>query len=307
MGKYLVTGDWHERLSVPRCRKQSEDEWVQTQRETIRHIVGVANELQAALVHTGDLFHQPSVGSRILIMLLEELAELKVPMYFIYGNHEMRERSESFHTTSFGVFQNITSFSDGLFLPAQFKFAVSEYDKEDWKGVPGDILLKHVLVFESEKDFPPGADAITARTLAAQFPEFKYILTGDMHDHFHKVIKSGGKTQHVINPGCTTVQSAKYIGKELGMYLLDTDADTVEWVPLPMESAELTDDSYIEEENEREERVTAFVESLKSAGHRLELDFDEKVKYALVLNKVHEALWAVIKEIMEEVEDESID
>lgn len=252
----IITGDWHLRPDIPICRLDAD--WIATQKDHVRRIVEAAKQRSCPIYVIGDIFDTPRVPPEIEQIIPHILCEYNVQMRLIPGNHDMKYNAVDY----------VSRCSIGMLLCAK-----NVYELEDTP----DIHYEHVLVFKDETDMPPNKKAITAATLLEQYPDKKYIITSDMHRAFH--FKQDGR--HVINPGCMNIQAADMLAYETGVWFVDTDITTIEWIALPDDRSLITAEHNLIKK-EKSERISSFIEYLKSDKHH-SLDFWETVRHKLEL------------------------
>jgi len=291
--KSIITADLHLRPDRPRCR--IDDDWLGFQEATIKFIVEEANKRNCLLSIIGDVFgkESPNVPNYITAMFLRYMLQVKKGVRLLAGNHDLPYHSwENVNSSSFGIVNSIIGdkikYFDDLGSWAHFNEEPESPDQE--------IQFLHRLVFENLKSLPPNVKACTAQDLLNEFPNAKWIFTGDMHKHFHYEKKG----RHVINPGCIIRQASDFINYKPIIYYVDTEKNIVEEIELPDVNIKLVDDSYIKIEEERENRVGAFVEGVKKSG-KISLSFIDNINVALEKN--NNLSKATIKEIRELMEN----
>lgn len=94
---------WTER----RPRSRTDLDWIDTQTRKINQVYQVARDFQAqAIVHAGDLFHQPQgrlISRRVDTWLLAVLGQAPCPWLVIPGNHDMKgQRLDSLEDHPYG-------------------------------------------------------------------------------------------------------------------------------------------------------------------------------------------------------------
>jgi DNA repair exonuclease SbcCD nuclease subunit len=240
--KLILTADWHLRKDTPLCRLDKN--WIGTQADKIKQIKEIAGEL--SIYHAGDLFHRSRVPQEIENMVAD------ISMGILPGNHDFEHHSnENKFKSSLGVVSNFENI--GLI-----------------ESSPREMMFIHTLVFPNEAARPQIKDLVigtTAEELLEKYPNVKWIFTGDYHRNFHYE-KDG---RHVINPGCLTRQAADFKDYEPGVYRIDTETEEVEFIKLKIDPDMVTD-NHLKKEEERNERILAFVENIKN--HRgVSLDF----------------------------------
>ncbi len=274
----IITADWHLRSDRPRCRL--DEDWAEFQRGIVNEIVHIANERHAPIVIVGDIFHTPQVTDRIKRMIIQAALNTQNSLYALAGNHDLAYHCwDNVETSSYGILDALRG--TVIFHPEHLGRAA--HFGEEPTGPDNGILFIHQLVFPSAKDMPPNTEAVTAHELMAEHPEAEWIFTGDYHRAFHVQHTSGGKTRNVVNPGCITRQAADMMEYKPSVYYVDTESGTVEQIFLP-DTGPMVTDEYLRDAEEREGRVTAFVESIRSSG-TIQLDFLQNVNAAMAANK----------------------
>jgi DNA repair exonuclease SbcCD nuclease subunit len=289
--KLLIAADLHLRADQPRCRL--DDDWRMTQTLALRQMVKYANENEASLCIVGDIFHPLSgkVPPWVENMFLRQIAKVKRGTFVLAGNHDLPNHSWSnVHESSFGVVWNskrVQALTE-LGLASHF----GEPFPDDNQGANTGLVFIHTLVFASAKELPPDEKAISAMELLAQFPNAKWIFTGDNHRHFH-VEKNG---RHVVNPGCLLRQAADFKDYQPGVYLVDLTTEEVIRLSIP-DDGEMVTDAYIKTENDRKARIDAFIETVKT-GKAITLDFQSNLETAAkdIDNKVAKMINSLVKE-----------
>lgn len=256
----IFTADWHIRGDVPRCRMETEEEWLEHQRSVIRFIVKTANDRNEALGIVGDIFHTPVVSQKAFNMVLSELLDLKHGAYIMAGNHDMYKRTLDLGNTSYEAL-SIWASKDMFISNLDSLIQVAQYgdtEKKTWeKDVP--VIAVHECCFPAEASIPPGAEAVLPQELLGRYKGFNVIVVGDQHHPFHH--KHGARS--VVNCGCITKQSGAF--KDVDLFIWDINLETyeIEQIPLPADVG-VVSDSHIVAADERAERLGAFVEKLKS-------------------------------------------
>ena len=298
--KMIISEDLHLREDKPRCRIDSD--WIQTQENALNQLAEICIARNADLFLTGDIFHRATEYRMVIYIqrLAEKLSKSGLSIYYLCGNHDMLYHSSSnLDKSAIGLLRNsfncfsIKDYFDKLDFNSGEKvlFSAGSFDEKDY--VNAKFVFKHVLVFPDVKSIPPNCDAITAKELLEEFPKAEWIFTGDYHHNFHYE-KNG---RHVINSGCLLRQASDFKDYQCGVFYVDTEKNICEFIPI-IDSEQLIDDSYILQENEREDRINSFVQKLKETEN-VSLDFLANVELALRSNKLESDLKEVIQELLE--------
>jgi DNA repair exonuclease SbcCD nuclease subunit len=277
MPKLIISADWHLRDKAPRCRM--DENWESFQRNLVSEIVTIANNKKCPLVIVGDLFDSPNCPARIISMAIEELSKIKYTVHFLAGNHDLPYHSiENLQNSSIGIFSSLSKEHNKI-VHGMDDFGQWIDFNDKVKGDDYKLLFIHRLVFQNTKSLPPNVQASTAQDLLDEFYQADWIFTGDNHTSF--VYKKGQR--QLINPGSIYRGSSDQKDYKPSVYFVDTDNEKIEQIFLS-DTQEIVDDSYIIEQDEKEERISAFVEKLKK-NEAIELDFMKNIEKALLINK----------------------
>ncbi len=242
-----VAADCHLRRDIPSCRGETKAEWMDKQRKNMKKFF----DSDGTCLIAGDIFHKAKPGYETVALFMECVKEATVHKPIVIpGNHDTLHTVED-EDTGWGVIRELLNVQD----------EVGKY-----------IKLVHTLTFESEKDVPFGVKHYeTPESLVGKYPGFQYIVVGDMHRPFKKVV--GNCT--VVNCGSMTVQSINEAEYDHGYWYLDMKGGA-EFISFE-EDIVLADRSSISIAEERDERVTAFMEKLKT-HEGITLDYMENIK-----------------------------
>ena len=293
MSKLIISADWHLRSVSPRCR--IDDNWLDFQESIVKEIVKIANNKKAILCIIGDIFDTPNVPSFITAMFLLNVLKVKIGTRILAGNHDLPQHSwANISNSSIGIINSIiVNGHHGIGYINEL--GSWGHFNEDMKNPNQELQFIHRLVFKNIKDVPSNVSACSAQDLLDEFPNAKYIFTGDMH----KAFIYEKKNRFVINPGCIIRQAADFKDYVPSVYFVDTDEDIIEQIFLP-DNGEVVIDSYLREEEERVNRIEAFVEGVKKNG-KVSLDFISNVNVALDKNKkMSKETVLTIRELMED-------
>ena len=288
--RILITADWHIRATRPRCR--IDNDWIETQKNALDQIVKIAKEKEAIVTVVGDLFHSISDTSFECVQMIQKTADKLSELYILAGNHDLPyHSSENIRKSAIGILLNSQNIFPIKKYFEGFECSASNFDEKDEKDA--SIVFKHILCFPDAKSIPPNVDALTAKELLSEFPNAKWIFTGDYHHNFH--YEHNGR--HVVNPGCLLRQVSDMKDYQCGIYFVDTDKEIVEFIPI-IDKEQFVDDTYILEQDEREKRIEKFVDKLKDTKN-ISLDFVENVSNAIISNNLDDDIKNMIEELME--------
>ena len=291
----IITADWHLRPDLPRCRK--DNDWIETQLNVVAIIIQSAKEKKCPVFIIGDIFHVPTIPTSMMNKLVQMILESGIDVYILPGNHDAQYHNiDNLKKSSYGLLQVLANSNHNIYsLPDSAIDNLTAFNFGQETESDSEIICTHQLVWPDEKTKPNMAEGITAAELLQQYPKAKYIFTGDYHHNFCYETKG----RYVINPGCITVQVADMIDYTPGFYFVDTAAEKVEFIELPHDKT-MIDDKYISNNKERDSRISAFVESVKS-GKKVSLDFKENLN-----NKAKTLKDNSVLEILEELATELV-
>ena len=295
--KFICTADWHIRATRPRCR--IDNNWLETQRKALRQVLKISEDKGVPIMVVGDIFHSNSDTSFECIQLVQQMADKLGGLYILAGNHDLPyHSSENLDKSAIGVLLNsnnvhlIKDYLTKWNLEQEYPYIISAGNFDEKDDERAEIVFKHVLTIPSE-DKPDFVDCETPESLLEKFPNAKWIFTGDYHHNFHYEKKG----RHVVNSGCLLRQASDMKNYQCGVYFVDTDENIVEFIPI-IDNEDLIDDSYILQENERNERIESFVDKLKKTKG-VSLDFIENVQNEMKHNKFETELVQVVDELLE--------
>lgn len=279
-----TVADLHLRKDVPRCRGESEEEWIAFQRKCLDAIFDTDEPVYIA----GDIFDKPRTSRVMEQLFFEALGDSKCPMVYVMpGNHDLLYNSSDISDTSYGTL--VKSAHPKISTKVNY---VPYGTTEPVRVVDDKILMVHTLTFEKDSDVPFGVQKYeTARTLLKKYPDYEVILVGDMHKPFH--VESKGR--HVINCGSMTVQSINESDYKHGYW------DETLFTPfnIPMDII----DERGTKVKKNTESLDAFITLMQDKyGNEDEgLDFIKILSNTLTKDVIHDKVGNVVKKWIQEV------
>jgi len=287
--RFVLTADWHLREDRPRCRK--DEDWIETQKKALERIRKICANKECDLIVVGDMFHRSTEFRmvRLVQILADDLSQINSRLYYLCGNHDLRYHSSAnLNSSAIGL---LNSSNNCLRIFSVDGVSAPNFDEEVDKNA--EFVFVHTLCFPDMKSMPPNVNAVCAKDLLEEYPNANWIFTGDYHRNFHYEWKG----RHVVNPGCLLRQASDMKDYECGVYYIDTRDNTVEFIPI-LDNMDLVDDSYILEQNERDERIESFVSKL-SETKGITLDFVENVEKALDASEIEDDVKEAVRSLME--------
>lgn len=262
---FVVGADFHLRKDVPLCRGETKAEWMNKQRQNLKKFF---NREESCFI-AGDIFHKAKPGYETVALFMGEVSKCDGGIIAIPGNHDTLHTVED-EDTGWGVIREVLTHKD---------------------SIGTQMKLVHTLTFESEKDVPFGVKHYeTPESLVDKYPGFRYIVVGDMHRPFKKVV--GDCT--VVNCGSMTVQSINESEYDHGYWSLDGTGGA-EFISFG-EDIVLADREDNSAKDVRDGRITAFMEKLKT-HEGITLDYMVNIRGATdnkeVIDKI--VFWAITK------------
>lgn len=265
--KAIITADWHLRQSAPRCRVESDEDWIKFQENILSEIVTYANKKKCEIHVVGDIFDTPKAQILMARVFMAEMNKCKYPVRILAGNHDLPYHAwEEVNNSTYGIIRH--AFPELGPEHGAAHFGLPEKVKDG-------ILYTHQLTFPDAKAQPMEGIGTTAGELLDTFPEASWIFCGDYHHSF--VYEEKGR--FVINPGCITIQATDMIEYKPSIYYVDTEKGEIEKLYLSNDVT-FVDDSHIKKEHEREDRMEAFVEKVSAQG-AISLDFKGNLRKKL--------------------------
>lgn len=294
--KLIISADYHLRNDLPKCRM--DEDWIQTQKDALSFISESANKRNAAVAVIGDIFHQANVPAKIVSMFIEFVQSVKNGVYILAGNHDLQYHNwNNLHNSSFSILDSLVADKrTNLHYLSEIgdaqPFGITVEPDKMWSK----ILFIHELIFPSKKELPTFIKARTANDLIKEYKNADLICTGDNHNHFY-IEKNN---VHVINPGCITRQTADMKDYQPVIYYVDTDdLHSIKSIKLPDNKEIVITDRYLKMEDDRENRIEAFVTSIRESKD-ISLDFADNVRKGIQKNKFSIKTIQIINELIEE-------
>jgi len=306
--KVVCLADLHLRLGRPEMRI---DSYYLTQYQKLEFCLHWAIEHDAIVVISGDVFDSAKASNMLLQTYVGLLATYKdeLPIYCVYGQHDMRYHSTDTKDTPLRVLYEADVITILNALPRIDKKDKKERPVlygagwgEDIPSISEDdikILVTHRMVI-NDKPLWDGQTGYSEGKKLLEENDFDLIVSGDNHQSF--VIKHEDKT--LVNPGSLMRMTIAQKDYKPHLHVYDTITREVERIPIPIEPpAKVFDIEKAEVKKERSEELEAFVESLSEETLVCGLDFKDNLAKEVRENKVTGVEKQIIDEVMEGIED----
>lgn len=288
----ILTSDWHLREDTPVCRT---DDFEAAQWDKVRQVSDLQKKYDCPVLHAGDLFHHWKPSPELLSKTIKNL-----PRNFqtVYGNHDLPQHSmdlahkSGVNTLATG--DHITLLKEGHWnIPPDKGFLIRYYDAHE--EIHGRIVgVWHKYVYTYKKPFPGVTPDEEGHRILKDFPDFDLLVTGDNHQSF--VCKQDDRI--LVNPGSLTRQTSDQEHFEPCVYLYSAGENEVEAHYLDI-NEEAISREHLEKKEERDERISAFVERLGTEWEG-DLNFNENMKRFAKTNKIDNKVMEIAYKALEQ-------
>jgi predicted phosphodiesterase len=293
----ILCSDIHLRLTTPKCRT---DNYFDTQAEKIKFIVDLREEYNCPILSPGDLFNKAKVDQELEIWAIENLPK---NMVLVPGQHDLPNHNlKLFKKSSLGVLhscgkvevllENKETLIYGSKIVRILGFPFGVEPKQVPRRFNKEILMAHYFTYLGKTW--PGNQAPHARQLLRRLNKYDLILTGDNHIPF--VLEEEGRL--LVNPGSLMRLKSDQINHKPRVYLWYAESNTVEPVYIPIRQ-DVIDISHIEKQQERDERMEAFISIVKTQ-EKISFNFISNLENYFRDNKepkeVKEIVWECLRD-----------
>jgi len=282
----ILTADWHVRTSTPVCR---EDNFLESFEQKVLFIKELSQKHNCPVLIAGDIGdrHQwPNWLLEWFITLVRGMNIIAIP-----GQHDIpNHRLEDINRSGVGVLSATDTIDlrmdpSVIALEKDFNLIAFPYsrpiDHFKIKGSLPVVAITHQMVIE-DKPLWPGQEAIKGNQLLRKFPEYDLVLVGDNHNSF--VAKYKGRV--LVNPGSLMRTTSAQVDHKPRVYLWWADTNEVEAVYLPIKEGVVSRE-HIEVENERDERMEAYLERMET-DYEIGFSYEKNLEKHLEVNKIEE-------------------
>ncbi|TCS92591.1 metallophosphoesterase family protein [Hazenella coriacea] len=282
--RFLYFTDTHIRGTSPRSRT---DDFQETLRNKLNEIIEIAKcEQVDYILHGGDLFDRPSLSPAVVREFARIFRGFQVPMYVIAGNHDIYGHNPmTVDRTMLGLLDAFGTLSliqegekvrlekDGIIVQLSGQPFHYDIDKRDVRqdyvvdneiGANYCIHMVHGMLVD--RALPDGV----AHTMIHQVwnDSVDILLTGHYHAGFP--VQEHNR-RYIINPGAIARinNHVSEMKRTPQVVILDlTNEIQVQLVPLQCaeKGESVLDRTAIEKEAYRQEKLTSFVQQIRSAG-----------------------------------------
>lgn len=305
----LVVGDSHISGRNPIARK---DDLVELQFEKWEYIIDIANEYDVPIVHTGDIFNVAIIANTLLTRFGEILSNLHNPLYFVWGNHDLKYHSmDMWDRTSLGVLwknnDKVRHISE-FWRDYKVWWAWLDWgsDRIWWYGDQPKLLLSHKAIVSGKKLKRGGSWILDDAEFCSNIDTdpylkgYRLILCG----HWHRRYIFKHKETRVINPGPITRRTVEeWIIPSVTLLNLDTLIHK-EFIISDLDPEQVLSRTHIEQRIESmTDNVLKFIDSLKNKKFSHKKSFLKSLIHNLdqheLPNKVEKLIRTTIANLIE--------
>lgn len=290
----ILSADWHIRSTIPKCRES--EEYTKAIKDKLIFIFELADEYDIPILHAGDLGDKPEWKNLLLTEFMYLIEGYDTKLYTIAGQHDLiNHKIEKSLNAGLGTLHTSCAITyletiglKNKFNP--FNIFPFHYNQEikSTKLKGKNIALTHQLIIEDKKEWPDQI-ATKAKSLLKKFPCYDIILSGDNHKPF--VVEY--ENRYLVNAGSIMRMKSDQKDHKPRVYIWYDD-NSVEPVYLPIKK-DVVDDSHIMENNDKNDRLEAFVSSVND-NYEVKLSFEDNLKNYMKKNKVKKEIKDIIWE-----------
>lgn len=274
----ILTSDWHLREDTPVCRTDSD--FVQTMIGKMDFVSSLQRQYKCPVFHAGDLFHYWKSSPYLISIALQHLPE---DFWSIPGQHDLPQHNKDLvFKSAYGTILTADRIKTSTGWAG---WGVEPGEELLWHGC--GAMLMHRLVWKNKPPFPGCTDK-SAREVLEAYPDYDLIVTGDNHVPF--VEKLDGRL--LVNPGSLMRQTADQIDHKPRVYLWNGETNSVTPVYIPVQPVVTRE--HLEEKEERDTRIQAFVERLSHEEWNEELSFEENLERFMKENHISESVRGIV-------------
>ncbi len=297
----IITADWHIMDKIPKCRT---DDFIKTMKRKIDFVASLQRSYNnIPILCAGDLLDAWKSSPEVLAWSIRHISN----MYVTIGQHEMPYHNiDLLHKSGLevldaaGTIKIIKNVKNLKTVPGTFKLIIKgfhwgaslEARTEQSNNSIRQIALCHILTYTGKKPWPD-IEVDIAHKLFERLKGYDLIVTGDNHKPF--VLEHKGRL--LVNPGSIFRLTADQIDHKPRVYLYYVNENKVKPVYIPIEK-DVVNRDYIEEADERNARLDAFVERVLTnieIGHSFEANLDSFFKTNKTRKRVKEIVYEAIE------------
>ena len=294
----ILTSDWHLREDQPTCRT---DDYQKAQAKKVKFMRVLQEEFECPIIVAGDLLDTWHVSPYFEGWLIRNLPKR---INVIQGQHDLKQHNLALHRkTSLNVLESagvVKVLKPGRSYATGQSTTLYAYPYGTaLSGLPRNtrtdrrIAVCHTLAYYKKKPFPGAPSEGNAFNIMKKLKGFDLIVTGDNHQPFSLEHKG----QLMVNCGSLMRMDANQGNYKPRVYLWNAKTNKKKTVYLPIKE-NVVSREHIEEKEERDERVEAFVKRLRK-DCEIGFSFRKNLKEFFDKNKTANAVTSKVWEMLE--------
>lgn len=301
--KILCCGDQHWTTKSPKNRK---DDYFQTVLDKLRQEVAIAKkESCQCMLFPGDLFDSFRENHLLVQEVMKILQQFTWPIIAVAGQHDQQFHNSDLKGTPLHTLETARLLMIAGSEPICLTNGVAVYGSS-WKcEIPEittperlNILVLHKMIVDEKLWAQQEGHTWANHFLISS--GYDLIVSGDNH---HGFTTSKGK-KHLINMGSMMRSTIAQIDHVPAVSMYDTDLRQFKVIPLNIKPIEdVMQLEKVEKEKERNEKLDAFVASLKGESlelsHKMKLDFRNALNDYIEENNIDADVSAILTDCME--------
>lgn len=293
-------GDSHITGKSPVARL---DNLVEVQFIKWKEVVQIANNYNCPVISTGDIFNVPVIANSILTQFGTILEDLRQPLYFVWGNHDLMYHSmDMYDRTSLGMlWHNNTKIRH---ISEFYKDYNIMWDYIDWGQplVKGNLqlLLSHQAIIHHRmiggKNSWILKDPEFARLMDKELEQYSIIICG----HWHRRYNFKHKNTLIFNPGPLTRRTIED-KEEPQIQLINLETRLSKQIKLKsVKPTELViTDKHIEDKVHKSiNDITDFINNLKSKKLKYTSSFIDNLMDLLDAHELESSVEKVLRSLI---------
>jgi DNA repair exonuclease SbcCD nuclease subunit len=266
----------------------------------LRQIIKLCNKYEAILILAGDIFDSPTVGHKVVNVIIQLLGKLKTKCIIVPGQHDQVNHLKDLEASPLFTL-HLSKKIEILHNRNPYNIGYDVYGSGFGTNPVGIERGKNILVIHKSitPEKPPFflPDAISAKEAFKKYDGYQYIISGDYHVPF---IKKVGK-RLLINCGSMMRENVDQIEHKPRVYLLDLEKNRAKPIFLKIENYESVfalDMVKKKEASLLSDELGELVDVLKESNKRP--DFIQTVKVISNSEKVGKKVIKKTEELIEE-------
>jgi len=298
--KILCCGDLHITNKTPRSRK---DNYSLTQLGKVGQLIKAANDECDVMVISGDMFDSPSISFSLLLSYMKLFKSCKIPIFSIYGQHDMRYRSREDTPLDFldqcEMIKILGTGANHAVAQGYYHIFGCSYGEEIPKPIENapNMLVIHRMVID-QKLWVGQKDYLVARDFDKWASGFDFVLSGDNHQ---SICIKNSNSKILFNPGSLMRSRSDqkdnrpvygiYDTEKRDIFIREIDVQPIENVMFVSESGEI----------DPEIRFKEFFDNMAPDKEKSKIDFIEILKDT-ISDEINKGIKNFIMEVLSNVQ-----